>query len=110
MHRILVLPATVDGWVAREVVKRERDAQSARTDAGLRDELGALGGALGGRRALEHKLWDQPRVRGNGLPQVSTHSWVLPRVEAECARNLKTTEWLGQRGELKQMRREDART
>lgn len=88
MHRVLVLSAAVDGRVAREVVKRERDAQAARTDAGLRDELGALDAALCGRRTLGREARDQPGVRGNGLSQVGAHGRVLPGIEAQCARDL----------------------
>ena len=89
----------MDGRVAREVLKRERDAQSARTDAGLRDELCALGGALCGRHVLGREARDQPGVRGNGLPQVSAHGRVLPGIEAQCARDLEAVARLGQRGE-----------
>lgn len=71
----------MDGRVAREVVKREGDAQSARADAGLCDELRTLGGALYGRRVLGREARDQPGVRGNRLPQVRAHGRVLPGIE-----------------------------
>ena len=99
VHRVLVLPTSVDGRVAREVVKREWDAQSARTDARLRDELCALGSALFGCLALEREARDQSRVRRNGLTQISAHCRVLPGIEGQCARDLKAVTRLGQRGE-----------
>jgi hypothetical protein len=88
----------MNGRVAREVLKRERDAQSARTNAGLRDKLCALGGALCWRRVLGSEARNQPGVRGDGLAQVGAHGRVLPRIEAQCARDLEAVAQLGQRG------------
>lgn len=90
VHWIFFLfTGAVHGGVVREILERERHADSARAHAGLFDERGALCGALCGSCFVDwREFGDQFGVGGDGLAQVGPHGRMLPRIKAEHTRDL----------------------
>jgi hypothetical protein len=83
--------------VVREILECERHADLTRAYACLFDERGALCGTLRASHLVDwRELRNQIGVGGDGLAQVGSHGLMMPRIEAEHARDLKAVMRLGQ--------------